>query len=152
MKKFTGLLFLLAIFVSCQQNVEKEEIITDKVAETITDGVFIHISHGTDDPHRVVMALQMANIMSEDKDVAVYFDIKGIEVVLKNAENIEYPTFAGSLEQIEKLKEKGVLLMACPGCLNAAGKTSDDLMDGIMVAEKEKFFNFTKGRILSLDY
>jgi len=152
MKKFTGILLLVAFLVSCQQNVEKEEVIKDDVIETITDGVFIHISHGTDDPHRVVMALQMANIMSEDKDVAVYFDIKGIEVVLNDAENIEYPTFTGSLEQLEKLKENGILLMACPGCLKAAGKTGDDLMDGIMVAEKEKFFNFTKGRILSLDY
>ena len=143
---------VLVLFTSCQQNVEKEEINTQDIETVITDGVFIHISHGKDDPHRVVMALQMANIMAEDKDVAVYFDIKGIEVVLNDAENIEYPTFQGTLEQLDKLKEKGILLMACPGCLKAAGKTAEDLMEGIIVAEKEKFFNFTKGRILSLDY
>ena len=143
---------VLVLFTSCQQNVEKEEINTQDIETVITDGVFIHISHGKDDPHRVVMSLQMANIMAEDKDVAVYFDIKGIEVVLNDAENIEYPTFQGTLEQLDKLKEKGILLMACPGCLKAAGKTAEDLMEGIIVAEKEKFFNFTKGRILSLDY
>ena len=29
------------------------------------DGIFIHISHGTDDPHRALMALKMAEIMQE---------------------------------------------------------------------------------------
>ena len=62
---------VLVLFTSCQQNVEKEEINTQDIETVITDGVFIHISHGKDDPHRVVMALQMANIMAEDKDVAV---------------------------------------------------------------------------------
>lgn len=152
MKKLTGLFLVLVLFASCQQNEEKEEVNTKDVETIITDGVFIHVSHGMDDPHRVAMALQMANMMAKDKDVAVYFDIKGIEVVLKDAENIEYPTFPGSLEQLDNLKEKGITLMACPGCLKAAGKTAKDLMDGIMVAEKEKFFNFTKGRILTLDY
>lgn len=116
------------------------------------DGVFIHISHGTDNPHRVLMALQMAAIMSEDHDVLVYFDIKGVEVVLKDAEDIAYSHFSTSKQQLKTLPEKGVTLMACPGCLKAAGKTPDDLAKGIEVADKRRFFSFTKGRILTLDY
>ena len=50
-------------------------------AET-RDRVFIHISHGADDPHRLLMALNMANIMSADHPVVVYFDIKAVEAVL----------------------------------------------------------------------
>jgi hypothetical protein len=42
--------------------------------------------------------------------------------------------------------------MACPGCLKSAGKTADDLMPGVAIADKKQFFSFTKGRILSLDY
>jgi hypothetical protein len=42
--------------------------------------------------------------------------------------------------------------MACPGCLKNAGKTPEDLRPGITVADKDKFFNFTKGRILTLNY
>jgi hypothetical protein len=42
--------------------------------------------------------------------------------------------------------------MACPGCLKAAGKTEEDLADGVQIADKAKFFSFTKGRILTLDY
>jgi predicted peroxiredoxin len=116
------------------------------------DGVFIHLSHGTDDPHRVVMALQMAQTMSEDKDVLVYFDIKGIEVVTKDAVDIQFKDFASSKTQLSLLLSRKVTLMACPGCLKAAGKTPADLAPGIQVADKKTFFSFTKGHILSLDY
>lgn len=118
----------------------------------IQDGVFIHISNGFNDPHRVLMALNMAVLMSDDKDVVLYFDIKGIEVVLKDSEDMEFSHFPSSHTQIKILLEKGVKIMACPGCLKAAGKTEDDLMNGIQVADKETFFNFTSGRILSIDY
>jgi len=116
------------------------------------DGVFIHITHGKEDPHRVLMALNMASLMSEDHDVLVYFDIKGVEVVLKDAEDIGYSHFPSSKQQLSTLPKKGVTLMACPGCLKAAGKTPADLAPGVTVAEKSAFFGFTKGRILTLDY
>ena len=98
------------------------------------------------------MALKMATMMSMDKDVLVYFDIKGIEVVLKDAKDITYPTFPSAQESLKTLIDKGITVFACPGCMKAAGKTADDLMPGVKVAEKEAFFNFTKGRILALDY
>jgi hypothetical protein len=41
---------------------------------------------------------------------------------------------------------------ACPTCLKIAGFTPKDLMEGVQVAQKDKFFNFTKGRIITLDY
>jgi len=116
------------------------------------DGVFIHISHGVDDPHRVLMALRMAEMMSEDKDVLVYFDIKAVEVVLKDAPDLQFKEFPTAHAQLNKLSERKVTLMACPGCLKAAGKTAADLAPGVQIADKMTFFTFTKGRILSLDY
>jgi predicted peroxiredoxin len=116
------------------------------------DGVFIHISHGTDDPHRLLMALSMATMMAEDHDVLVYFDIKAVNTVLKDSPDVSFSHFATSKAQIKTLLEKKVVIMACPGCLKAAGKTKEDLADGIQVADKKKFFSFTKGRILTLDY
>lgn len=116
------------------------------------DGVFIHISHGMDEPHRVCMALNMANMMAEDHDVLVYFDIKGIDVVLKDAKDLVYSQFPSSKTQIAALIKKGVVLMACPGCLKAAGKTPADLAAGVGIADKKTFFSFTKGRIFPIDY
>ncbi len=109
-------------------------------------------SLGTDDPHRLLMALSMATMMSEDHDVLVYFDIKGIEAVLKDAGDISYSHFTPSKAQLAELQRRGITLMACPGCLKAAGKTAADLAPGVQVAEKARLFSFTKGRILTLDY
>ena len=117
------------------------------------DGVFIHVSHGANHAHRVLMALSMANKMADqDRDVLVYFDISGIEAVVNDAPDLTMEPFQSSLTQLESLRSKGVTLMACPGCLKAAGKSEADLMDGVVVADAGAFFAFTEGRILSLDY
>lgn len=55
----------------------------------IRDGVLIHVSHGSDNPHRALMALRMAEVMSEDHDVLVYFDITAVELILKEANELE---------------------------------------------------------------
>lgn len=137
----TGLMVLIA----SGQAVRAED-------KTPRDGVFLHVSHGVDKPHRVLMALNMAAIMAESRDVLVYFDIKGVEVVLKDAPNFTFSHFPGSKPQLQKLIEMGIGLYACPGCLKAAGKTPEDLLPGVKVADKDAFFAFTEGRILTLDY
>ena len=150
MKSFISLILILAVsalLLSCNQQENKSEI-----KEKVKDGLFIHVSHGINDPHRVLMALSLADKMSEDKDVILYFDIDGIQIVLKDSPDLTFSHFASSQTEIQKLLDKGITIMACPGCLKAAGKTPDDLRKGIVVAEKEKFFNFTSGRILSIDY
>jgi predicted peroxiredoxin len=121
-------------------------------AEEHADGVFIHISHGKEHPHRLLMALNMAVMMSEDHDVLVYFDITGIDAVLKDSGDVSFSHFPASKAQLAELQKRGVTVMACPGCLKAAGKTKDDLADGVQIADKAAFFSFTKGRILTLDY
>ncbi|MBN1338725.1 MAG: DsrE family protein [Bacteroidales bacterium] len=153
MLKIGLIISVMAIALSCTGPAVNETPDAVRAEQkTEKDGVFIHISHGADDPHRVCMALNMAVMMAQEKDVLVYFDIKGIEAVLKDAPDITYPTFPGSKEQLTKLYDMGIGVYACPGCLKAAGKSGEDLMQGIQVAQKERFFDFTKGRILSLDY
>ncbi|NTU50592.1 MAG: DsrE family protein [Desulfobulbaceae bacterium] len=99
------------------------------------DGVFIHIS--SNDPHRVVMALSMALKMSEDKDVLIYCDIKGIDVVLKDAPDVEYPTFSSAQTSLKKLLAKGITVFACPACMKAAGKTAETA--GLVFTEQSIF-------------
>ena len=121
------------------------------MAAKVKDGVFIHVSHG-ENPHRVLMALSMADQMSEDKDVLVYFDIKGVEVPLKDAQERKFGNFTSSKTLLQKLIDNGVHLYACPACLEAAGKKPEDLMDGVKIADKQAFFDFTQGRILNFSY
>ncbi|MGQ9919063.1 MAG: DsrE family protein [Bryobacteraceae bacterium] len=122
-----------------------------QAAET-RDGVFVHVSHGADDPHRLLMALSMANMMSADHPVVIYFDIKAVEAVLKESKDIHFAHFPSSKTQLAELAKRGVTMMACPGCLKVAGKTAADLAPGVQIADKAKFFSFTSGRIITLDY
>jgi predicted peroxiredoxin len=121
-------------------------------SEPAPDGVFIHVSHGPEDPHRVLMALRMAELMAADRDVLVYFDITGVEAVLADAPELELAPFPSLRTQLATLAGLGVPVYACPGCLEAAGHSPDELAEGVRVADKDAFFGFTDGRILTLDY
>lgn len=118
----------------------------------VRDGVFVHITHGADDPHSVLMGLRMANLMAEDKDVLVYLDIKAVDVVLRGAPDLQQKPFDSSKTQLRALLDKNVPVFVCPGCLAAASKKPEDVTDGVKIAQKDAFFDFTKGRILALDY
>jgi len=148
MKKLSLILLAFTMLAACTQTMENEE--TETTIENVKDGMFIHVT--SEDPHRVLMAMNMADMVSGDHDVVMYFDIDGVNVLVKDAEDLEYAHFPSSHTLIGKLAGKNIKIMACPGCLKAAGYTPDDLMEGVLVANKETFFNFTKGRILTLDY
>jgi len=123
-----------------------------EAAEKAKEGVFIHIQSGPDKAHSVLMALQMAKIMADTRDVLVYVDVDGIGVLTRDSDDLAMDPFGSSKKAIDELIEKGVAVMACPGCMKVKGVTEEDLMEGVRVAEKDSFFAFTSGRILSLTY
>jgi len=147
MKKF--MVLMVAVFFA---SIPSAVVAGNLEPGSVRDGVFLHISHGKDNPHRLLMALNMANIMADDHDVLVYFDINAVNAVLKDSEDIMFAHFPSSKKSLKALKAKDVILMACPGCLKVAGKTKKDLAKGVKIADKKVFFSFTKGRILTLDY
>jgi len=146
------LTLVTAIMIACAAGPQPEADEAAVAEKAVRDGVFIHVSHGPEDAHRVLMALKMAELMAADRDVLMYFDIEGVHAVLADAANLEHAQFPTSHAQIAHLLELGVSLYACPGCLEAAGKTKEDLREGIQMANKDAFFDFTEGRILTLDY
>ena len=145
------------ILASCTQvqdqgmNTEQETV-NENNSASVTDGVFIHITESYDDPHRVLMPLRMATMMAEDKNVLVYLDIDAVEWVEKGAEDLNYADFESAHTYINQLIDLNVGVYACPTCLDVAGISQDSLLDGVQVAQKDRFFNFTDGRIITLDY
>ncbi|HBZ21328.1 MAG TPA: peroxiredoxin [Bacteroidales bacterium] len=143
--------------MSCNQNPKPTAVshMHSTMAETETsvrDGIFIHITESYNDPHRVLMPLKMAVMMSMDKDVIVYMDIHAVDLLVKSAKDLNFADFESAHSYIKQLTDKGVGVYACPTCLKIAGFKPEDLMDGVQIAQKDKFFNFTKGRIITLDY
>jgi len=157
MKRLSLLIFGGLLIMSCNQNPEQTTAsgMDTKVVEaenTVRDGVFIHITDSYNDPHRVLMPLKMATMMAGDKDVIVYMDIHAVELLVKGAKDLNFADFESAQTYIKQLTDKGIGVYACPTCLKIAGFKPEDLMDGVQIAMKDKFFNFTKGRIIALDY
>jgi predicted peroxiredoxin len=119
---------------------------------SVRDGIFIHITGSYNDPHRVLMPLKMAVMMSMDKDVIVYMDIKAVELLVKSSKDLNFGEFESAHTYIKQLINNKVVVCACPTCLKIAGFKPEDLIDGVQIAQKDKFFDFTKGRIITLDY
>lgn len=151
MKKLLLFVLLPFIIFSCAK---QEEKIIEKaiVKEDVRDGLFIHITKGYEHAHEILMPLKMASMMAQDRDVLVYMDIEAVKLLVKDAKDIQYADFESAHTYIAKIKELGGTVMACPTCLKIAGFKPEDLREGVEIANKDKFFNFTKGRILTLDY
>lgn len=152
MKKLFALLLIPLLAASCIRVDQTPEQYPDYEWEDETDGAFIHISKGAEDPHDVLMALMLADKFSTSNDVLLFFDKQGIEMVVDGAPNLEMDPFDPSDEIFDKLVNRDVTILACPACLEVAGFERSDLRGGVRIAEKEQFFEFTKGRILTLDY
>ena len=150
MKKVFALFLLPLLFSACIH--VKTEAETVPEADPKTDGVFIHISKGAADTHDVLMALMLADKFSTSNDVLVFFDKDGIDMVADNAPDLEMDPFDSSDDIIERLVNLGVEILACPACMKIAGLEKEDLRNGVKLAEKERFLDFTEGRILTLDY
>jgi predicted peroxiredoxin len=154
MKNLGILLIAGLMIISCDQDPKstKEDNKGMQTVDSVRDGIFIHITESYNDPHRVLMPLKMAVMMAQDKDVMVYMDIHAVELLVKGAEDMNYADFESFQTYIKQLVEKKVGVYACPTCLKIAGFEPSALMDGVKVAQKDKFFDFTKGRIITLDY
>lgn len=150
MKKVFAFLLIPLLAVACIRVNTEGEIIPEPEAKT--DGAFIHISKGAADTHDVLMALMLADKFSTSNDVLVFFDKEGIEMVTTNAPSLEMDPFDSSDEIFQRLMDNGATILACPACMKVSGVEESDLRNGVKLAEKEMFFEFTEGRILSLDY
>lgn len=142
--------------VSC---ISKHEEVAqgDKMAYNATeagqrDGLFIHLSHGYDDHDRAAMALSLAVKMADSVDVIIFCDMEGVKLLTKTAEHITTDHYMCPLDARDELIKKNITIMACPMCMKKASIKEEDLVEGVIVAEPSKFFGFTKGRILTLDY
>ena len=125
---------------------------TPRAGSATRDGVFVHIRSGPDQPHDFLMGMQMARLMAAERDVLVYFDVHAINAVVQDAPDFRMEPFGSSRDMIKDLLDHQVPLYACPGCLKALGKKPEQLLPGIKVADKQAFFTFTQGRILTIDY
>lgn len=141
-----GLVFLMG----CSVNVSDRSTVNSTTQGR--DGVLVHISSGPEDAHRAMMALNMAVMMSEKHPVLVYCDIEAVRLLTTDAASIVMEPFGSSHEMLDTLAARGVTVMACRGCMKKAGLNAEALRPGVRLGERDAFFDFTDGRIVTLDY
>jgi len=95
------------------------------------------------------MPLKMAAMMAEDHDVILYLDIEAVKLVLKDSKDLQFADFPPLKELLKNQIDAKITIMAS---MKIAGKTEADLLTGVILDQKDKFFNFTRGRIVTLDY
>ena len=147
-------LFLSSFLIINAQN--KQGIAKTSASEqspsSVRDGVLVHISSSADNPQKVLMGLTLALKMADDHDVYIYLDNAAVTLFLNNSKSIEFAKFEASKILFTKLLDKGAKITVCPICLEVSNHNQYELMKGVSLTQKEDFFNFTKGRIISLDY
>ncbi|MGF1484339.1 MAG: peroxiredoxin [Opitutales bacterium] len=127
---------------------------TDATPAEQPRGVFIHVSSGSDNPQRALMALQMGERLIENRErpVLLYFDIKGVELMIADGPEFSMKPFDSVAAYRERLIKGGALLQVSPESLAAAGFNKADLVPGVEVADPSTFFTFSDGDVLSFAY
>lgn len=114
--------------------------------------VIVHIKSGLEDQHSVMMGLNKAKMAVESgKNVLVYFDVRGVNVVLKNTQ-INFKDFMPSQTIISGLVNSGAEVYVCPHCLMIEGYEMKDVQNGVKELKPESIFEFVKKDTISLDY
>ena len=152
MKHLFSILALALLLMSCNQPAADQNKQKAEAPQPDVEGVFVHITEGYSDAHRVLMPMKMAVMMAKEKDVLVYLDIDAVQLVVEDADDLTHDGFDSFQTYLNQLNEMNVDVFACPTCLKVAGFEPGQLVDGVQTANKDKFFNFTDGRIITLDY
>ncbi len=96
--------------------------------------VVVHLSHYSDDLHRVAMALKLATAMqSQGAQVTLLLDVEGVRLAdARQPQELSWgfkdmPTVA---EQYDAFIEAGGEVLVCPMCAKAAGLDAASLRPG----------------------
>ena len=94
------------------------------------------------DPQAVNMGLTFAGFcVDEGYKVAIFFNVKGIKLPTKDfPTDFKYQSHSPFIDQLKKLKSRGVELHVCPVCMKDLNITKDDVIEEAFVTDKPKLF------------
>jgi predicted peroxiredoxin len=99
-------------------------------------------SDGTQDPHAVTMALQLAgHALDDGMETVLFFNVRGVGVPTRGfPEDLAFK--AKPIRQmLSTLSNRGAEVHVCPHCMEALGVEPDDLVAGAQVTDREKLFS-----------
>lgn len=124
------------------------------------DGLLVHIASGPgsdESNHRIIMGLNLAyNALKSGRPVLVFFDVKGVVIPVQSEPDVAHEShkemIPSAKEAMRKILDEGGRIMVCPACLKHAGFGEGDLIEGAEMGKMDTIFNFTDGRVITLDW
>lgn len=103
--------------------------------------VVINLTHGTDDLHAVMMALELGRGLAErGADVSMFVNLEGVRLVDKN-QPLSLSWGTADKKNIGQLYQSfidaGGKVVVCPHCAEVAGLTKEDLRPGATLASEQ---------------
>jgi len=104
--------------------------------------VVINLTSGKEDLHKVTMAYQLANhALDAGREVVLFLNVRGPELGSKQlSSKLAFHQNPPIRKMLTDLVARGATVLACPTCMEVLSLNDTDLLDGIVVADREKLF------------
>jgi predicted peroxiredoxin len=120
----------------------------------VDDKVVIGLTHGLDDPERVLLAYLMGvEALRKDKQVVMWLTKDGVHVATPGfAARVEVPGAPSVLDLHNEYVERGGRFFACPVCVKTRNLEGAELVEGAEVKGAASLYEFTEGGALTFNY
>ena len=118
------------------------------------DKVVVGLTHGLDDPERVLLAYLMGvEALRKNKQVVMWLTQDGVNVVSPGfAEQVEVPDAPAVADLHAEFIERGGRFQACPVCVRSRGLADTPMVDNAEVNGAAALYEFTEGGALTFNY
>ncbi len=118
------------------------------------DKVVIGLTHGLDDPERVLIAFLMGvEALRKNKQVVMWLTQDGVNVATPGfAAKVVIPDTPSVVDLHNEYVERGGRFFACPVCIKTRGMVGAELVEGAEIKGAPSVFEFTEGGALTFNY
>jgi uncharacterized protein len=118
------------------------------------DKVVIGLTHGLDDPERVLIGYLMGvEALRKGKQVLMWLTKDGVHVATPGfADQVEVPGAPVVADLHKEYVDSGGRFYACPVCVKTRGLENSDWVKGAEVKGAPSVFEFTEGGALTFNY
>jgi predicted peroxiredoxin len=118
------------------------------------DKVVIGLTHGLDDPERVLIGYLMGvEALRKGKQVLMWLTQDAVHVATPGfAEKVEVPGAPVVADLHQEYVASGGRFYACPVCVNTRGLQNSEWVEGAEVKGAPSLYEFTEGGALTFNY
>jgi len=116
--------------------------------------VVVGLTHGLDDPERVLLAYLMGvEALRKDKQVVMWLTQDAVHVATPGfAEKVVVPDAPSVATLHDEFVERGGRFFACPICVRTRGLDGAELTAGAEIHGAPAVYDFTEGGALTFNY